>query len=144
MLRAARHDRVLPLLLAAAAYVVAGIGTAALAGMTTSAGGVKGWRAAAWLLSLAVFAIHFAIEHRRRVRPSSVALQVALAVSLGAFGVAALGPLRAHWADPSRLRLALLSVVAWPVLTGVPAFLVALLGSFLLDRHARADPHVST
>jgi hypothetical protein len=66
-------------------------------------------------------------------------MYVAFAVALGAAGVAALGPLRAHWDEPTRLRLILLSVVAWPLLTGVPAFLVALFGRVLLD-HARGLP----
>ena len=127
-----------PLLLAAAGYVVAGTGTVALAGMIGAPGSVKGWRAAAWLLSLAVFVIHFASERRHRARPLSIALHVALGVAIAAVVVAAFGPLRAHWAEPARFRLALLSVVAWPVLTGVPAFLVALTGSVLLDRFAGA------
>jgi len=96
------------------------------------------WRAAAWLLSLSVFLVHFASERRRQRRSLDTATYVALAVGLGALGVPALGPLRAHWTDATRLPLVMLSIVAWPLLTGIPAFVVALLGGFLLDRAAGA------
>lgn len=128
-----RRLRVSTLLLASTAYVVVGIGTAMLAGTASSLGGVKGWRATAWLLSLVVFLVHLAVERRRAEGRRSVAAHVALAVALGAFGVAALGPLRAHWAEPARFRLALLSIVAWPLLTGVPAFFAAFVMGALLD-----------
>jgi len=125
-------------LLAGAAYVLVGTGTATLAGLASSAAAVKGWRLAAWLLSLAVFALHFALERHRRARRLRVAARVALAVAVGALGVAALGPIRTHWGEPSRPKLVVLSLVAWPILTGVPAFVVALLAGLLLDR-AGAD-----
>lgn len=125
-----RQRKVGIILLAGAAYILIGTGTAILA--ASSAG--KGWRLAAWLLSLVVFSVHFAIERSSDSRRARVAARVALAVAIGAFGVAALGPIRTHWADPARLRLVLLSLVAWPVLTGLPAFVVALLAGIGLDR----------
>jgi len=134
-----RPIRLRTVLLASAAYIVVGIATAALAGMASSPSGVKAWRLAAWLLSLAIFGVQIAIERRRRLGRVSVAVSVALAVAIGAFVLAALGPLRSHWGDPSRLKLALLSLVAWPVLTGIPAFLVALTAGFFLDRFATDD-----
>lgn len=129
-----RQIRVWTVLLAGAAYVIVGTATAALAGMASSPTGVKTWRLAAWLLSLGIFGTHIAVERRRQLRAVSVATSVALAVALGAFVVAALGPFRAHWGDPSRLRLAMLSLVAWPLLTGIPAFGVALVVGVVLDR----------
>jgi hypothetical protein len=126
-------------LLASVAYVVIGVGTAALAGIATSPAGVKGWRLAAWLLSLAVFGIHVASARRRPGGRSSAALEVALAVALGAFGVAALGPVRSHWGEPHLMRVALLSLIAWPLLTGVPAFGAALVAGYLIDR-IHGDP----
>lgn len=116
--------------------MVIGTGTSVLAAAVSSAAAGKGSRLAAWLLSLVVFGVHFTIERRRDRRRVRVAASVALAVAIGAFGVAALGPIRTHWADPARLRLALLSLVAWPLLTGLPAFVVALLGGIGLDRLA--------
>jgi hypothetical protein len=123
--------------LASAGYIFAGSGTAFLAGSASSPAGVKAWRLGSWILSLLIFACHFAGELRFRTRPRNSAGIIACAVALGAFGVAVLGPLRAHWGEPDRSRLALLSIVAWPLITGVPAFFVALCARLLVDRARR-------
>ena len=130
------------IVLAAAAYVLIGTGTSMLSAAAPSVALGKGWRLAAWVLSVMVFSIHFAIERQHHQRPVRVATRVALAVAIGAFGVAALGPVRMHWGEPTRGKLVLLSLVAWPILTGVPAFVVALVGAVALDR--LAEPNVDT
>jgi hypothetical protein len=108
--------------------------------MASSPGEVKGWRLAAWLLGFGVFGIHFVSERHRHQRALGVAVRVALAVALGAFGLAVFGPVRTHWGESSQLRLAAFSLIAWPLLTGLPAFLLALLGGRVLDQmHARAQ-----
>lgn len=129
--------RTATVLLAGVAYVIAGAGTATLSRVASSPASARSWRLAAWLLSLAIFVTHFIIERKRRSQPSSVAARVAIAVAIGAFGVAMLGPVRAHWGEAGRLKLTLLSIVAWPVITGVPAFVVALIGGLALDRLRR-------
>ncbi|MGH7655914.1 MAG: methyltransferase family protein [Gemmatimonadaceae bacterium] len=128
------------LLLAGVAYVVVGIGAAALAGAASSPSAVTAWRLAAWLLSLAIFAIHLIVERRRSGRRRSVAIRVALAVALGAIVLAALGPVRKHFGEPHPLNLIMLSLVAWPVITGVPAFVAAFLIGVVLDRGASRTP----
>jgi hypothetical protein len=120
-------------LIASLAYVGVGIGTAALSAAASEPRGVKAWRVAAWVLSLGVFGLHVVFERRQTVSRSRAALDVALAVALGAFGVAALGPVRSHWGDPHLIRVAILSLAAWPLLTGVPAFCAALLVNFGID-----------
>ena len=125
-----RQRKAAIILIAGASYVLIGTGTSILG----ASAGAKAWRLAAWVLSLVVFVIHFVIERNGDSRRVRVAARVALAVAIGALGVAALGPMRTHWADPARPRLVLLSLVAWPVLTGLPAFVVALLGGIVLDR----------
>ncbi len=127
-------------LLASVAYIVVGMETAALAGMATSPTGVKAWRLVAWLLSLVVFGIHFKVARSRGMRRSSVAAPVALAVAIGALGVAALGPVRGHWGEPHLFKLVLLSLIAWPVLAGVPAFVAALAIDAALMARASASP----
>jgi len=122
------------ILLASVAYIVVGAGTAPLGEMLLPSAGAKVWRLAAWVLSLVVFVLHLAFEHSQSASPKTVALRVALGVALGAFGVAALGPMRAHWGEPERARLAALSLVAWPIITGVPAFGVSLIAAYALDR----------
>lgn len=129
-----RYTRLGILLIASAGYVIVGTATAALAALASSPTGVKGWRLAAWLLSLGIFSAHIVGERRRESRRVSAAASVAVAVALGAFVLAAVGPFRTHFNDASRLKLAVLSLVAWPLLTGIPAFLVAVLVNFVLDR----------
>jgi hypothetical protein len=137
MPRHMRTIRIWMLIGASAGYIAAGSGTAILAGAVASPAAVKAWRWSAWLLSLLIFGLHFAGERRFRTRPMSGAVYLACAVALGATGVAALGPLRAHWAEPARGRLVLLSIVTWPLLTGVPAFVVAWSARLLLARATR-------
>ncbi|MDE3152034.1 MAG: hypothetical protein KGL93_07275 [Gemmatimonadota bacterium] len=129
-----RQVKAWTVVLASVAYVIVGMGTATLARAASSPAGVKAWRLAAWLFSLAVFGIHLAIERGRGGRRLSVAIHVACAVALGACALAALGPVRGHWGEPHFLKLTALSLVAWPILTGVPAFAVALVVGVVLDR----------
>ena len=117
---------------AGCAYVGIGVGTAALAGAASSPAAVKAWRLVAWAVSLAIFITHVAVEHTQGRRRASSALYVAAAVALGAFGVALLGPVRSHWGEPQLMRVAMLSLVVWPVLTGVPAVGVAMAADALL------------
>ena len=122
-------------LLLGLAYFLVGRGFAA------PASHVRVWRLAAWLVSGALFAAHIAYEHfRLRHAPRSTALHAALAVALGAFGLAVAGALHALLTT-STLRLSwLLAFVVWPLATAVPAFLVALVaGAVLAHLPRRAD-----
>jgi hypothetical protein len=105
---------------AGCAYAGIGVGTAALAGATSSSAAVKSWRLVAWAVSLAIFIIHVAVEHTQWRRRVSSALHVAVAVALGAFGVALLGPVRSQWGEPQLMRVATLSLVVWPFLGESP------------------------
>ena len=96
---------------------------------------VKVWRLAAWLVSAVAYAAHICYERfRLRNSPRSAALHVALAVALGAFGLAvganihslSLGSTHEHQ------RLLLLALGLWPIITSLPAFLVALGAGWLL------------
>ena len=110
-------------------------------GFAAPASHVRVWRLAAWLVSGALFAAHIAYEHfRLRHAPRSTALHAALAVALGAFGLAVAGALHALLTT-STLRLSwLLAFVVWPLATAVPAFLVALVaGAVLAHLPRRAD-----
>ena len=124
-------------LLAGIAYLVIGFVTAVLARGSPAA--VTGWRLVAWVLSALVFVSHVAVAQRQRDRsPVVAAVEVAVAVGLGALGLAIVGPVRSHWNDPNVMRVALLSVVLWPLLTGLPAFVVALAGGHSIRRLRRS------
>jgi xanthine/uracil permease len=129
------------IILAAIAYVVIGVGAAALAGAAASKPATTAWRLTAWVLSIVVFGIHLGHSRlRRRVSLRTSAFQVAVAVALGAFVLAAVGPVRTHWGRNDTARVALLSLAAWPIMTGLPAFIAALVGGYLIERTARRSP----
>ena len=102
----------------------------------------KAWRLAAWMVSAAGFMAHLAYERfRLHNAPRNAALHSAVAVALGAFGLAAGANIHAlSVASTGRHRLLLLlALVIWPVMTALPAFLVALGISLLLGRSAARD-----
>jgi hypothetical protein len=101
-------------------------------------GHVRVWRLAAWGVSAVAFAAHIAYERFRARSPAlSGALRVALAVALGAFGLAVganLHSLSVASSTDQHRRLLLLALAIWPVLTSLPAFLVALAAGGVLTR----------
>jgi hypothetical protein len=126
-------------MLVAVVYPVVGIAFAALANPSVSHEMVVAWRLAAWLVSAAAFAAHLGYEHfRLRSTPLRAALHVAMAVALGAFLLAVWVIVHAHWvASSHQSRLAPWALVVFPVVTGVPAFVVALVAGAVLDRTRR-------
>src|SRR5207244_76981 len=126
-----RHPWVRVVVLLGVVYAFVGIIFA------SPAGPVKVWRLAAWVVSAFAYAAHIGYERfRLRNPPRSVALHVALAVALGAFGLAvganihslSLGSTNEH------RRLLLLALGLWPIITALPAFLVALVAGWVLTR----------
>jgi Na+/melibiose symporter-like transporter len=85
------------------------------------------WRLAAWLTCAVAFVIHILFEYfRRRNSPRRTALHVSLSVVLGAFGLAAAANIHALRTGTGNKRLLALALIIWPIITGVPAFVVAL------------------
>jgi hypothetical protein len=123
-------------MLIALVYPVVGIAFAALANPSASNGMRLTWRLAAWLASAAAFAAHLRYEHfRLRSSPPRAALHVSAAVALGAFLLAVWVNVHAHWvASGPQSPLAPLALVVFPVVTGVPAFVVALVAVAVLAR----------
>jgi hypothetical protein len=116
-------------------YLVVGLTFAALAGSASSNQMRATWRLLAWATSGAAFAAHIGYEHfRLRNSPAITALHAALAVGLAAFGLAAAANIHAAGSGASHQRsLLLLALVAWPVLTAVPAFVVAVVAAASLS-----------
>jgi hypothetical protein len=109
------------------AYLVVGIAFGALANIQTSKEMRFIWRLAAWLTSAVVFVAH--VWHgriRHQAFPVSTAFRTSLAVAVGAFGLAVAANIHGLRVGSSHGRLLGLALVLWPVLTGVPAFFVAL------------------
>ena len=89
----------------------------------------QAWRLAAWVVSAIGYAAHIAHERfRLRSPPGAGALHVALAVALGAFGLAVGANIHSLFVESTvrHTQLLLLSLGIWPVITGLPAFLVAI------------------
>jgi len=95
---------------------------------------VRIWRLAAWAVSGVIYICHILYEqYSLRSRPLTTAVHVALGVAIGGF-VLAVGANVHAMMIPShapfwRYRVAL---IAWPLITGVPAFLVALVAAYVL------------
>src|SRR5207244_3997266 len=84
------------------------------------------WRFSAFVASAGVFVAHFADEHFRvRNAARATAWHASLAVALGGFGLALAANLR-NLASASGYRPRMLvALVAWPLLTALPAFLAS-------------------
>jgi hypothetical protein len=96
------------------------------------------WRLAAWLICAVAFAIHIALAHFRfRNSPRSTALQAATSVALGAFGLAIAANLHSLTTGTGNRHLLAAALVIWPLLTGAPAFVVALIAATLLAKSKR-------
>src|SRR5881392_2431277 len=122
------------MILVAVSYVVIGIGFAALA----KSDHMRLWRLAAWVASALVAVAHIGYEHYRLgSSPRPTALHAAGAVALGAFGLALAA--NVHWflARTPGQHPPLLALPVWPVITALPAFLVALAAAAVLARFSR-------
>ena len=98
---------------------------------------VQAWRLAVWGVSAIVYGAHIAYEGlRRHESPSRAALHVASAVAIGAFGLAVGANLHSLFVGSTgqRRQLLRLSLAIWPIMTAVPAFLVAIVTSVALTR----------
>jgi len=118
-----------------AALLVAGV--YALVGITFAipTTHVRVWRLAAWAVSAVAYALHIGFEHLRlRHRSLSVALHVALAVALGAFGLSVGAVVHRLSAGMATAPFQLVAFGLLPIVTGVAAFPVTLVASALLAR----------
>jgi hypothetical protein len=98
---------------------------------------VQAWRLSAWIVSATGYAAHIAYERfRLQNSPGSAALHVAVAVALGAFGLAVGANIHSlgRASTNQHRQLLLLSLGIWPVITALPAFLVALGTNVMLAR----------
>jgi len=93
------------------------------------------WRLAAWLVSAVVFVAHVRFEHSRvRDSPSRAAIHASAAVAMGAFLLAVWINLHYWFAGGQQGPRALLALLVFPLVTGLPAFVAALGLLFLFAR----------
>ncbi|GAC1452678.1 MAG: hypothetical protein PVSMB1_00310 [Gemmatimonadaceae bacterium] len=136
---ASGHRQWLPgAILTALVYLAAGLIFAALAGAAASGQMRVTWRAAAYVTSTIAFGAHIRYEYLRlRSSPLVTALHGSVSVALGAFGLAVAANIHAGSSGLTHHRLLATALVAWPLLTAVPAFVVALAATAVLTRTRR-------
>ena len=120
-------------LLTGATYTFIGLSFTVFGGWSGSNRGIVAWRIASFVASLIVFATHIGFEHFTLAnRPVAVALHAATGVGLGAFGTAVAANIHAIGVADANHRNLAISLVVWPLMTGIPAFMVALIGALAL------------
>src|SRR5262245_25326899 len=93
------------------------------------------WRLAAWLICALTFAVQIGLEHVGfRNPPRRTALHTAASVALGGFALAGAANLHALTAGTSNQRLLAWALVIWPIIAGLPAFVVAWAAAAGLER----------
>ena len=121
-------------------YFVFGIAFAAFAGWSASNSMRVTWNRLGFLASAVAFALHIGYEHfRLRNSPLITASHVATAVALGALALAVSANIHGYRVDSSNKLLLAFALVAWPAITAIPAFVVALVAAAGLSLR-RASP----
>ena len=121
-------------------YYAIGVIFAVLAAGAGSAQSVFAWRLAAYVVSAIAFLFHVRHEYATaRSATVTTALHVATGVALGGFFLAVSAMIRAQAAGVGRMGRYAIALVAWPALTAIPAFVVALAAAALLARTQPRD-----
>ena len=125
-------------LLLGALYFLLGIGFATLASLAAANLTRITWNRLGFLISAVAFALHIAYEHfRLRSSPLITATHVSIAVALGAFALAVNANIHGYRVGSANKRLLALALIAWPAITAIPAFVVALVTAAFLGLRQR-------
>jgi hypothetical protein len=109
-------------------YLAVGLASAELAGAAASNQMRSFWRLSAFVISGVVFAAHIAYEHFRLRNPARpTAWHTSVAIALGAFGLALMANIHDLGSASGYRPRMFIALLGFPLLTGVPAFIVALL-----------------
>jgi len=104
-------------------------------GSTLPADQLGVWRAVAWVASAALYAAHICYEHfRLNHSPRATALHASIAVGFGAFALAVAANIHDLGSASGYRPRMLIALIAWPLLTAVPACIVALAATAVLAR----------
>jgi hypothetical protein len=115
-------------------YLVIGIAFGEFARWATSNQMRVTWNRLAFLTSAVAFAVHIGYEHFRLGNSLRItASHVSIAVALGAFALALVANIHDLGSASGYRPRMLIALVAWPVLTAVPAFIVALVAAVGLN-----------
>jgi hypothetical protein len=124
-------------LLLAAVYLLVGLAFGEFASWSTTMTMRVTWRRLAWLISGIAFAAHIGYEHFRLGNSSrTTATHASIAAALGACALAAAANVHGLVASSYRRSIGF-ALVTWPLLTAVPAFVVAMIVASVLNRWGR-------
>ena len=119
-------------------YFLLGIGFATLASWAATNSTRVIWNRLGFLISAVAFVLHIAYEHfRLRSSPLITATHVSIAVALGAFALAVNANIHGYRVGSGNKGLLALALVAWPAITAIPAFVVALATAAILGLRSR-------
>jgi len=123
-------------LLAAAVYfLISGLLLAELAGHAPTQSARFAWRMTSWIIGALTIAAHFGWEQLRlRSTPLATALHVACGVAIGMSALATAALIRALVTGTGKPGLLVFAIVLWPLVGGLPTFLVTLAGASVLRR----------
>jgi hypothetical protein len=121
-------------------YLVVGIAFGEFASRAASNQMRVTWNRLAFLTSAVAFAAHIAYEHfRLRNTARLAAWHTSMAVAFGALALAVVANIHDLGSASGYRPRMLLALVAWPLLTAVPAFIVALVVAAGLGVKCRVD-----
>jgi hypothetical protein len=122
-----------------AVYFVFGVAFATFASWAGSNSMRVTWNRLGFLASAVAFSLHIGYEYfRLRNSPLITASHVSIAVALGAFALAISANVHGLRVGSNNKRLLALALIAWPAITAVPAFVVALVASAALAFRRRS------
>ena len=126
-------------LLTGAIYCTIGITFSAFAARSSHRMAVA-WNVASFAVSLVVFAIHIGYDYFGiGNRPLIVAWHASTAVALGSFLLAVSANINSLRVANARHGLLAIALVVWPLMVGIPAFVVALIAAGGLHFFRRAS-----
>jgi len=121
-----RRPWLIKAMLVGALYLAVGLASAALAGAAATNPMRFFWRLSAFVISGAVFVADIAYEHLRlRSTAKPLAWHTSVAVAFGGFLLALMANIHDLGSATGYRPKMLIALIAWPLLTAVPAFLVA-------------------
>jgi hypothetical protein len=114
------------ILLLAVAYLIVGFGFATIGNTSATVEMRNLWRLAAWVVSAVAYLAHIWYEQfRLQNSPRTTALHTSSAAATASFGLAVSANIHAQFVSSSNPTMLALSLVLWPLLTMIPAFVVA-------------------
>jgi len=130
------------ILIIGAIYCIDGIVFGKFAGWSKSHTMVFIWRLTSWLTCALLFAGHIWYEYFRYSNsPLKTALYTSSAAAVGAFGLAVAANIHAQFVTSANQLLLALSLIIWPFLTAVPAFIIVfVITSIIQHFHKRVVP----